>query len=273
MSVEIVVPSLGESISEVQIGAWLKAKSGPVAKDEPLVEIESEKATVELPAPASGFLTAIYKTQGELAKVGEVIGIIDHVARPADSEPQSKATSRVMPAAERLAHEAHVDVSAVQATGPGGRVLKEDVQRSVAIHQEEQTKSQAVASPPPPPPSQPTGPRGERVVRMSPIRRTIAVRLLEAQNNAALLTTFNEIDMSDVMALRKTQGDDFLKRHGVKLGFMSLFVTAAVEGLRQIPEINAEIRGEEIVYRDYCDIGIAVGGGKGLVVPVIRDAQ
>lgn len=268
MPVEIVVPSLGESISEVQIGVWLKAAGSRVTKDEAIVEIESEKATVELPAPVTGVLTAIHKLEGQTAQVGEVIGLIDEnasVAASALSQDSNVEAPRVMPAAERLMHEAKVASDAVQATGPGGRILKEDVQRAVST------------SPTPPPAPAPlaktAGPRTERAVRMSPIRRTIAARLLEAQNNSALLTTFNEIDMSAVVTLRKSAGEDFLKHHGVKLGFMSLFVAAVVEGLRQIPEVNTEIRGEEIIYRDYYDIGIAVGGGKGLAVPVIRDAQ
>jgi 2-oxoglutarate dehydrogenase E2 component (dihydrolipoamide succinyltransferase) len=263
MPVEIVVPNLGESVNQVQLGAWLKAKGARVHKDEPLVEIESEKATVELPSPISGLLVAIHKAQGEEARVGEVIGLLEELLEQSETASLAAQHPRViMPAAERLLHETKLEPGQVQPTGPGGRMLKEDVQR-VAAHSSVETTAHKTAG----------SERGERAVRMSPMRRTIAARLLEAQSTAALLTTFNEVDMSAAISLRKRNAEDFVQRHGVKLGFMSLFVAAVLEGLRQIPEVNAEIRGEEVFYRDYCDIGIAVGGGRGLVVPVIRDAQ
>ena len=316
MIVELIVPSLGESISEVEIGAWRKQVGEPVGRDEAVVEIESEKATVELPAPQAGVLRAVHKQTGEAARVGEVIGQIDtsqvasaEPAAPAaaaessdDSEaaqePVSQAptepgaapeqyrpaadATRVMPAARRLLEQSGLGPDQVEATGPGGRLLKEDVQRAArrAVDQgpaaapaDAWATAQAVA-PTPAAEERPTwGLREERVVRMSMMRRTIAARLIEAQQTAALLTTFNEIDMSQVIALRREFGEEFRQRHEIKLGFTSFFVRATVVALAEFPELNAEIRGEEVVYRSYCDVGIAVGSGKGLVVPVLRNAE
>lgn len=291
MQIEIKVPAIGESISEVELGDWKKAKGDPVQKDEPLVVLESEKATVDLPAPESGVLTSVLKQKGETAKVGEILGYLEPgtpAAAPAEAKsaapppPRAAEASapRVMPAAQRALAEHGLRAEDVQATGPGGRLLKEDVLRHV---------EQAAPAPPPPtqpepapaPPSQPppspqsvsTGDRNEEVVPMSRLRRTVAERLVQAQQGAALLTTFNEIDMSAVSVLRKEVGEAFQARHGVKLGFMSFFVKATVDALSLIPQVNAEIRGRDIVYRKFCDIGVAIGGGKGLVVPVLRHAE
>jgi len=267
MTVQIKIPEIGESITEVQVGVWLKRVGDAVAADEPLVEIESEKATVELPSPAAGKLAAVLAQTGETVEVGAVIGEIEEGAGPAAGPPREAGSgSRVMPAAQHLMEQAGVGEAEVSPSGPGGRVLKEDVQRAIerrsgaAAHAGGEGAATA-------------GGRSETASRMSPMRRTIAKRLLEAQATAALLTTFNEIDLSEVIALRKRHGEEFLARHGVKLGFMSFFVRAAVEALIRIPQVNASIRGEEVVYRNYCDVGIAVGGGRGLVVPVIRDAH
>ena len=306
MPEEIRVPALGESIREVQILAWLKKEGQWVAKDENVVQIESEKATVDLPAPVGGVVTKILKGDGQAAEVGEVIGYLDPAATSQAAMPQSatprsdgppavpgslaaavvseareaSASSRVMPAAQRVMAQAGLRPEDVQPTGPGGRILKEDaIRQSEMRRREGPSGPEGSASSPERPASTrlPTASavplRLEEAVPMSVIRRRIAQRLVEAQQTAALLTTFNEIDMSAVVDLRTRHREAFRKKYGVKLGFMSFFVKATVESLKQCPELNAEIRGAEILYRNYYDIGIAVGGGKGLVVPVLRDAQ
>ena len=290
MALELKVPEVGESITEVVIGTWKKREGDGVALDEPIVEIESDKATVELPAPAAGTVAKILKASGEKAVVGEVIGFLEPAAAGAAPQPPvtaakppagpaqpaagSAPAARVMPAAARVLGEAGVSAAGVAGTGPGGRVTKADAATAVA------PRPTAPAGPPATRPAEPVlqpiaapGSRQERAVLISPIRRRIAERLVEAQQQAALLTTFNEVDMSAVMALRARFKDVFQERYGVKLGFMSFFVRAAVEALRAVPQVNAEYRDPHIVFRDYYDIGIAVGGGKGLVVPVIRNAE
>ena len=301
MPIELKVPEVGESITEVMVGTWKKQEGDAVAADDSIVEIESDKATVELPAPTSGTITKVLKGSGEKAVVGEVIGYMEPAAvgvgaaqsaapQPTVGVKRTDGTTtigsvqppaapvmppRVMPSAARVLGEAGVPAEAVSGTGPGGRVSKAD---AVAA---------TMASPPAAKPAAPAakspmvasvaaargGSREERYQLISPIRQRIAERLVEAQQQAALLTTFNECDMSAVMALRGKFKDQFQERYGVKLGFMSFFVRAAVEALRAVPQVNAEYREPHIVYRDYCDIGIAVGGGKGLVVPVIRNAE
>ncbi len=305
MAVELKVPSAGESITEVQIGEWLKKEGDTVRRDEILVVIETDKVTVELPAPESGTLTKILVGAGKDAAVGDVIGYLEPGApvetgasaapaksgSPADPPPPApapapapvasqasedeerdvrkslppEAFARVMPAAQRALADAGVDAAVVTPTGPGGRLLKEDVQRHV----------ERSAPRPAPAPAAPIIPdeRGEEIVPMSPMRRKIAERLVESQQTMALLTTFNEVDMSAVMNLRKQYQDQFVKKYGIKLGFMSFFVKAVVESLKQFPAVNGEIRDRSIVYKNYYDIGVAVGGGKGLVVPVIRNAD
>jgi 2-oxoglutarate dehydrogenase E2 component (dihydrolipoamide succinyltransferase) len=306
MFVELIVPAVGESISEVEIGEWLKSEGEFVEKDENVVVLETEKATVELPAPISGVVGNILKRKGETAKVGEVIGSIqppDKSAKPAQPKAASKPAeparpvasqpaqppagiavaeppraepppeARIMPSAQRLMAAEGISAGQVQPTGPGGRTLKEDVMRAAeskrpeepatASAQETSRKKDGGVSPM----------RREETVRMSRLRRTVAERLVKAQQNAALLTTFNEIEMTQVMALRKEHGEAFKERHGVKLGFMSFFVKAVIDGLRQIPQLNGEIRETDMIYRHYYDIGIAIGGGKGLVVPVLRNAE
>ena len=293
-AIQVEVPTVGESISEVQIGQWLKAEGDWVNSGEDLVEIETEKASVQIPAPTSGFLRNISKQEEEFAKVGDVIAAIEPGEKPADvssgasnsattaassraSAPESansEASGFVMPAAQRLLDEHGLSASQVPARGPGGRLLKEDV---LAFVQKQKSS--------PPLPAPPTSRsetslvtnnselRGEEIKPLSMLRRTIAARLVEAQQTAALLTTFNEIDMDPVMKIRKKYKDQFLERHGVKLGFMSFFAKAAVEALRRYPAVNAEIRGDDVVYRHYQDIGVAIGGGKGLVVPVLRNVE
>jgi 2-oxoglutarate dehydrogenase E2 component (dihydrolipoamide succinyltransferase) len=298
MAIELKVPEVGESITEVMIGVWKKQEGDVVAADESIVEIESDKATVELPAPASGTIIRVLKASGEKAVVGEVIGIMEpaSVAVPAAASvspqptvgikhsdgkttigsvqpptapvmPSSGMPSRVMPAAARVLGEAGVSAAGVAGTGPGGRVTKADAVAATVKPAPPAVKSPASAPP------RVGGSREERYQLISPIRQRIAERLVEAQQQAALLTTFNECDMSAVMALRAKFKDQFQERYGAKLGFMSFFVRAAVEALRAVPQVNAEYREPHIVYRDYYDIGIAVGGGKGLVVPVLRNAE
>jgi len=312
MAVEVVVPQLGESIREVQIVTWLKQEGETVARDEALVELDTEKATVQIPAPASGRVASILKRNGEFANVGETIGSLDTsvetavaaaenpdaaVVQPRREEPPAGETAqpamppvsepagdgvqgpRVMPAAQRALAEHGLSTAEVTPTGPGGRLLKEDVLRHVspAPPQPPPASPPRAAEPQPPAaPRAPTAPpaeREEQVVPMTMIRRHIAQRLVEAQQQAALLTTFNEADLSGVTELRKKYHDRFQEKYGVKLGFMSFFVKAAVAALKAFPQVNAEIRDKDIVYRKYYDIGIAIGGGKGLVVPVLRDSQ
>jgi 2-oxoglutarate dehydrogenase E2 component (dihydrolipoamide succinyltransferase) len=282
MKVDVTVPALGESITEVQVSAWLKQPGEAVGLDEPVIELESDKATVEVPAPAAGVVVEIVAEVGAVLKVGDVLARIDSAAEAAASAPEPAPAAApaagdvvVMPAAQRVMSEAGLGAGQVAGTGPGGRVLKEDAARAAAAPAAAPAAAQPAAAPtpPPPPPPRPTGERNVRAVRMSPIRRKIAERLVQSQQTAALLTTFNEIDMSRAKALRAEHQEAFQARYGVKLGFMSFFVKAAVEALQLVPEINAQVRGDEIVYHDYCDVGIAVGGGKGLVVPVIRNAE
>lgn len=271
MSVELEVPSVGESVTEVFIGNWLKREGDPVVKDEPLVEIETDKATLEISATVSGMLSRVLKREGESAAVGEVIALLQEDPPPA-SEAVAAEEVQVMPAARRLLDEHRLDASDVPSSGPGGRLLKEDVQRHLGGQASSPSSSDQAAE------GTPSlgldfGEREEEAVPMSPLRRRIAERLVEAQQRAALLTTFSEIDMSGVIELRKAYRDSFEKRYGVRLGFMSFFVKAAIDALKTIPAINAEIRSTDIVYKNYYDIGVAVSTPRGLIVPVIRNAE
>jgi 2-oxoglutarate dehydrogenase E2 component (dihydrolipoamide succinyltransferase) len=302
--VELKVPSVGESISEVQIGDWLKNVGDSVSQDDIIVTLETDKVTVELPAPVSGTISKILVKKGDTAHVGDVVAYLEEGAAPAKSAaaPAAKAESasppvfdravsdgpsrppetippvsapRVMPAAQRALHAAGLEASDVTPTGPGGRTLKEDVQRAVdgQAKPAKASPAPAAAKPAPVPASAPQGSRQEEVVPMTTLRRRIAERLVEAQQTAALLTTFNEVDMTAVQELRKQYQDSFTKKYSIKLGFMSFFVKAAVDALKQYPSVNAEVRGTDIVYHNYYDIGVAVGGGKGLVVPVLRNVE
>jgi 2-oxoglutarate dehydrogenase E2 component (dihydrolipoamide succinyltransferase) len=296
MATDIKIPTIGESISEVQIAEWLVKEGDTVTKDQTIATIDSEKATVDLPAPDAGKIGKLLKAKGAIAKVGEVIGSIEGngagapaaptaaatpgqatpppaaakaapaPAAPAPAEkPEPKATEekRVMPAAERVLAENNLRASDVPATGPGGRLLKEDVTAQV----EKSAKAAASA------PATTTGNREDEVVPMTPLRRTVAKRLVEAQQTMAMLTTFNEVDMSTVMNMRKEFQESFQQKHGVKVGFMSFFVKAVIEALKLVPQLNAEIQENNIVYHRYFDIGVAIGAGKGLVVPPIRNAE
>ncbi len=303
---EIKIPELGESIQEVQIAHWLKQEGQWVEKGEDIVELESEKASQALPSPSAGILQSILFKDGQFVKVGQVIARIDDKAKPnaasgASEKSLAASTAKpdvlaaapfVMPAAERLLHEHQLAASSVQPTGPGGRILKEDVQRAIQSSPAKPSSAKPMSSAPAvkPAPNRATelaaqmsqyeseiannsAARQETVTPMSMIRRTIANRLVEAQSTSALLTTFNEIDMQPVMDLRKKYQEPFLAKHGVKLGFMSFFAKASVEALKRFPAVNSEIRGTNIIARNYYDIGIAIGGGKGLVVPVLRNVH
>ena len=275
MSIELKIPSVGESVTAVEIGGWLKKPGDAVKRDEPVVVLESEKASMELPAPASGTIGKVLKKQGETATVGEVIAYLEPGSdgeRPSPQAAAKTAELRVMPAAERVLAEQGISAEKVKPSGPGGRVLKEDALRHLEAQKAPQPPREAKTAAPPAP-RVPTADRAEEVVRMSRLRRTIAQRLVEAQQNAALLTTFNEVDMSAVMGMRKEFGDAFLKKYQTKLGFMSFFVKACIDSLKAYPEVNAEIRGEDVVYHHFYDIGIAVGTDRGLVVPVLRNAE
>ena len=286
---DIKVPSVGESVTEVTVAEWLKPVGAYVEVDEPLVLVESDKADMEIPAPASGTLTEQLIGAGEDAAVGDILGTLEPGEAPADDSSSDKSSAaaepqkaeirsdsgHVMPAAARALHDAGLSADQVQGTGPGGRILKEDVPKAQASAPapapETAPKAAPTAAPAAKPPVVSTG--GEEVVRMSRLRQTIARNLVGAQQNAALLTTFNEVDMSEVMALRKRHQDAFVKKYGIKLGFMSFFIKAAIEALKEFPAVNAEIREKDIVYKNHYDIGVAIGGGKGLVVPVIRGAD
>lgn len=279
---ELKVPPAGESISTVMISEWLVAEGESVSADQILVVLETDKINVEVPSPVDGTLVKILKQPGEDAEIGEVIAELAagaggkapaaKEATPSKDESAAKDHSAgknapakeepiVSPAARRVLEEKGIDAASVQGTGKGGRVMKEDAVAAATV-----AKTPVLNAP------APTGER-EEVVTMSPLRRKIAERLVSAQQTAAILTTFNEVDMSGVMELRNRYGKEFLDKHGVKLGFMSFFVKAAVEALKAYPEVNAEIRENSIIYKNHYDIGVAVGGGKGLVVPVLREAD
>lgn len=278
--IEVKAPAVGESITEVVIGEWLKSPGEWVEEDDPIVVVESDKVNMEVPAPVSGVLTEALKPEGETVPVGELLARIDPNGKPsagaapaasaeapsASPAPAAQSGAHVMPAAQRVLAERGLKAGDVTATGPGGRLLKED-----ALGHKAGASAPAPAAPAAP--VRVAGSREQEVVRMSPIRRTVARRLLEAQQTAAILSTFNEVDMSGIMALRKKHQEGFVKRHGIKLGFMSFFIKAVVEALKEYPAVNAQIEGDNIVYHHYYDIGVAVGGGKGLVVPVIRNAE
>jgi 2-oxoglutarate dehydrogenase E2 component (dihydrolipoamide succinyltransferase) len=267
MTVEIKVPAVGESVSEVTIEQWLKQEGEAIERDKTLAVLESEKATVELPAEASGTVKKLLKKAGESAQVGEVIAIIDTDGKPTVSTTTTaapKAESKPAPAAPAK-KSAPAPETKVEVKAPTAPVKSEPVPAPVSV------------TPPPIPTrvsAEPVDAGGEEeIVPMTRLRRTLARRLVEAQQTAAMLTTFNEVDMSAIIALRKEHGEAFLARHNVKLGFMSFFVKASVDALKMVPEVNAEIREDNIVYKNHYDIAVAIGGGKGLVVPVLRNAE
>ena len=281
MSGEIVVPSVGESINEVVVSRWLVDVGAYVAVDTPVVSLETDKATVEVPAPIQGYLRAIEKDEDDVAEVGTVLGLIEAGDPPADAPADSAASNGatetassgaavVMPSAQRVLDQAGLKADGVKGTGPGGRILKEDAQAAAKAPPAPAAKA---APAPKARPAPAAGSREEEVVKMTRLRRTIASRLVEAQQTAALLTTVNEADMTAVMEMRSRFKQQYLDKYGIKLGFMSFFVKAVIEALKEYPALNAEIRGDDIVYKHYYDIGVAVGGGKGLVVPILRNAE
>lgn len=277
MAIDILVPQMGESVTEGVIAQWLKNVGDPVAADEPLVEIETDKITVEVPAASAGVLLKQGAREGDTVNVGDVIGSIDGnasavaaapaapAAAPQAQAPAASASGAAMPAARAEAQRSGVDVGSVGGTGRGGRVLKEDVQRAASAPKPTRSAPPAVSAP--------SAEGRETRKKMTSLRRRVAERLVHSQQTAAILTTFNEVDMSAVMALRSKWKQKFVDNHGVKLGFMSFFVKAAIKALKAFPSVNAELDGEEVIYKHYYDIGVAVGGGKGLVVPVIRDTD
>ncbi|HWD14851.1 2-oxoglutarate dehydrogenase complex dihydrolipoyllysine-residue succinyltransferase [Pseudochrobactrum sp. sp1633] len=292
MATEIRVPTLGESVTEATIGKWLKKVGDTIAADEPLVELETDKVSIEVPAPISGVLTEITAQEGDNVGLDALLGQIDASgaaaapqAKPAAAAPaaapvaaaapaataSSSSSMPAAPAAAKLLAEAGLNSDQVDGSGKRGQVLKGDVLAAIA-------KGTAPAAAAPAPiaarPASPAGdaPREERV-KMTRLRQTIARRLKDAQNTAAMLTTYNEVDMSAVMDLRSRYKDIFEKKHGVKLGFMGFFTKAVTHALKEIPAVNAEIDGTDIIYKNFAHVGVAVGTDKGLVVPVVRDAD
>ena len=274
--VEVTVPASGESVTEADIGEWLKKEGDAVELDEPLVSLETDKAAMDVPSPAAGVLKKILAQVGDTVEVGAVVAIIKAGAAPAKTNGASspakaapapavkkEASSDLSPAPRRVVAERGLDPASIEGTGKGGRVTKGD---ALSASPAKQAKAPAPSAP------RDLGEREERV-KMSRMRQTIAKRLKEAQDTAAMLTTFNDVDMTAVMELRNQYKELFEKKHGIKLGFMSFFVKACVHALKEVPDVNAEIDGTDIIYKNHYDIAIAVGTDKGLVVPVIRDAD
>ena len=316
MATEIKVPTLGESVSEATVAKWMKSPGDAVAADEPLVELETDKVTLEVNAPAAGVLAEISAKEGSEVEVGALLGTIDEGAtaapkkeepkkqdaksedpkeEPKKEEPKKEAAKpapaaapaassggyevkTMSPAVRKLVDENNLDPSKIKPTGKDGRLVKEDVQKAIEAGTAKRSFSAApagggaAAAPSGPLPPRPEDEREERV-KMTRLRQAIARRLKEAQNTAAMLTTFNEVDMTNVMALRNEYKDGFEKKHGVKLGFMSFFVKACIAALQELPAVNAEIYGDEIIYKNFFDVGVAVGTPSGLVVPILRDAD
>jgi 2-oxoglutarate dehydrogenase E2 component (dihydrolipoamide succinyltransferase) len=293
---DIKVPQLGESVTEAIIAKWLKAEGDTVAMDEPLVELETDKVTLEVNAPEAGVLVSITAQEGETVEVGAMLCAMGEAgdapapkAAPAKEEkkadtPKAEATApapstsdksgELSPAVRKLINDNNLDASAITGTGKDSRLTKDDILKFIASGTVAPAPVAAAPSAPAPTPSAPreTTEREERV-KMTKLRQTIAKRLKSAQNEAAILTTFNEIDMGAYMDMRKSYKDTFEKKHGVKLGFMSIFVKAACQALKEFPAVNAEIDGDHIVYKNFYDIGVAVSTPQGLVVPVVRDAD
>ena len=302
MAIEITVPALGESVVEATIARWMKKAGDAVAADEPVVELETDKVTLEVPAPVNGTLSDIVAKEGDTVEVGALLATMAEGAAPAkdaapktdapkaDASPPAPAATpaptaaptaapalaaanadqTLSPAVRRLITENNLNPAAIPATGKDGRLTKSDVQNAIANGIGKAALAAA-------PVSAPVAPRKddarEERVPMSRLRRMIAQRLKEAQNNAAMLTTFNEVDMTELMKLRAEYKEDFEKNHGARLGFMGLFVKAAITALKEYPAVNAEIHGDDIVYKNFYNIGVAVGTPQGLVVPVLKDAQ
>ncbi|HCR66172.1 MAG: dihydrolipoyllysine-residue succinyltransferase [Oceanicaulis sp.] len=277
--IDAKVPVMGESVAEGQVGQWLVQPGEAVEQDQALLEIETDKVAVEVPAPAAGVLEEQLVAEGDTVTPDQVIGKIragasasaapksEDAPKAAASSSSSGGDAKAMPSANRVATENNLDLSKVEGTGKDGRVTKGDALKAVQSGGTASAPAAEKSSKP-----RDTGPREERV-KMTRLRQTIARRLKDAQNSAAMLTTYNEADMSAIMSLRKEIQDDFVAKHGVKLGFMSFFVKACVAALKDVPAVNAEIDGTDIIYKNYYDMGVAVGTDRGLVVPVVRDAD
>jgi 2-oxoglutarate dehydrogenase E2 component (dihydrolipoamide succinyltransferase) len=298
MTIEIKVPAMGESVTEATISKWFKKEGDAVKRDEPLLELETDKVTVEVPSPADGAIESISAQAGATVQVGALLGAIaegqagaaskpaavapapkapstsSEAPKPAAAAPAPKTDAPAMPSAKRISEESGIALSSVAGTGKDGRVTKGDMLGALESRNTGRSSQAAAAAAPA---SVSTGPRHnearEEKVAMTRLRKTIALRLKESQNTAAQLTTFNEVDMTAVMGLRATYKDVFEKKHGVKMGFMGFFTKAVVAALKELPNVNAEIEGDNIVYKNYYDIGIAVSTERGLVVPVVRDAD
>jgi 2-oxoglutarate dehydrogenase E2 component (dihydrolipoamide succinyltransferase) len=302
MSIQIKVPAMGESVTEATVARWFKKEGDAVARDEPVLELETDKVTVEVPAPADGAIESIAVKEGSTVQVGTVLGAIAEgkkgapsatattrnpdAAAPKPAAPASKSALlpvaeravtaapqtnvATMPSVRRIAVESGLSPALASGTGKDGRVTKGDMLAALEARAAQRATTPA-------PVEIPAGPRSradrEERVKMSRLRRTIALRLKESQNTAAQLTTFNEVDMSDVMRLRAEYKDSFEKKHGVRLGFMGFFVKACIAALKELPSVNAEIEGDDIIYKNYYDIGVAVSTERGLFVPVVRDAD
>ncbi|PAX08203.1 2-oxoglutarate dehydrogenase complex dihydrolipoyllysine-residue succinyltransferase [Sphingomonas lenta] len=296
MATEVLVPTLGESITEATLGEWLKQPGDAVRADEPIASLETDKVSVEVPSPVAGVMGAHAVKVGDTVQVGAMIATVDAGgAAPAQTaapqpavtqspqqaasapapepEPQGDSPAALSPSVRRAILELGVDPATVRGTGKDGRITKEDVEAAAQAKQSQPTAPAPAAAPAPAPQAATSGGRKEERVRMTRLRQTIARRLKEAQNTAAMLTTFNDVDMSAVIEARNKYKDLFEKKHGVRLGFMGFFVKAACMALKDIPAVNASIDGEDIVYHDYADISVAVSSPGGLVVPVIRDAD
>lgn len=294
MATEIRVPTLGESVSEATVGTWFKKVGDTVKADEPIVELETDKVTVEVPAPAAGVLVEIVAANGETVGLGALLGNIDAAgagaatsapaapakaeaaAAPAPAAPAPVAAPAATsmpaaPAAAKVAADNNISTSDIEGSGKRGQVLKGDVLAAIAKGPVAASAPAAAAAPRAPSATDDVA-REERV-KMTRLRQTIAKRLKDAQNTAAMLTTYNEVDMTAVMSLRNKYKDIFEKKHGVKLGFMGFFTKAVTHALKELPAVNAEIDGTDIIYKNYCHIGVAVGTDKGLVVPIVRDAD
>jgi 2-oxoglutarate dehydrogenase E2 component (dihydrolipoamide succinyltransferase) len=299
MATEIIVPTLGESVTEATVAKWFKAEGDAVAVDEPILELETDKVTLEVNASTAGTLSEIAAKEGENVEVGALLGMIGEggaasakkaeaaapeapveAAKPAEAASAVTASEdddkdKLSPAVRKLVDENNLDAGQISGTGKDGRLTKGDVR--MFMKDGGGAAAPAAAPAPAAKPAAPVAPRADDVreerVKMTRLRKRIAERLKEAQNTAAMLTTFNEIDMTNVMAARKKFQDDFEKRHGCRLGFMSFFVKACIVALQELPAVNGEIDGEELIYKNYYDIGVAVGTEQGLVVPVLRDAD
>ncbi|ODU80977.1 2-oxoglutarate dehydrogenase complex dihydrolipoyllysine-residue succinyltransferase [Novosphingobium sp. SCN 63-17] len=293
MSIEVKVPTLGESVSEATVGQWLKKPGDTVAVDEPIASLETDKVAVEVPAPAAGVIGQLMVAEGDTVSVGALLAVIEEggsaaavapAATPAPAPAPAAASAPaattadadaavLSPAVRRAVLEHGIDPSTVKGTGKDGRLTKEDVLSAAQAKQAAPAAAVSAPAPAAAPAAAPTAGRNEERVKMTRLRQTIAKRLKSAQENAALLTTFNDVDMGAVMEARAKYKDVFEKKHGVKLGLMSFFAKASVLALKDIPSVNAQIQGEEIVYFDYVDISVAVSAPNGLVVPVVRDVD